>query len=359
MPSFALRSFPRFLSLSAISAALCLAQTTASQSGGRLSIVTSNADQSAKVEVRGATTRLFGFAGLPDGQAYVNLTGITVQTGSGNDKIEFDIESSASLDIAAWNGTGPSETTVKWKIQAGSLSPAANIVVNGTPLGSNKINIEVDNESNSASVSIDAGVATETAAKINSSGNSNFLRTTFAASAPKTSLEVNSGAAALELDIRSAALNSNDELIYKINQSRAGTVSANWNLDSGAGDDKIEALLTTSGSTVTHRGSIVSRAGNDTVLVETDAFATISGLTLNGGAGDDHLSQIVKGRFQMSQTLGTTLLGGDGTDYLTLETNTGIFGTGLPRDINPIINCGAGSDFFKVFGQIIACEARF
>ncbi len=349
----------KFLALSSLSAVLCFSQTTATVVGGRLSVVTSAADQSAKVEVRGGTTRLFGFAGLPDGQTYVNLTGIAVQTGAGSDKIEFDIESPNSLDISANNGTGPAETSVKWKLQAGGMTPSANIAISGAPSGASKVNVEVDNESNSASIGIDAGTATEVAAKVNSSNTSSFLRTAFNAAAPKTSLEINSAASALELDIRAGALASNDELTYKVSQSRAATISANWNVDGGAGDDKIEASLSTSGSTVTHRGSFFGRGGNDFIKVETDGFATVTGLTINGGLGDDQLEQVVKGRFQMSQTLGTTMIGADGTDYLTLSTDTGIFGTGLPNDINPIINCGAGSDFFKAFGQIIGCEARF
>ncbi|MBL8217259.1 MAG: hypothetical protein JNK87_41445 [Bryobacterales bacterium] len=69
--------------------------------------------------------------------------------------------------------------------------------------------------------------------------------------------------------------------------------------------------------------------------------------------------QTIQGRFQNSQTLQTAMFGGPGNDKLALSTDTGIFGTGLPNDTFPSIDCGLGNDLFQAFGLIRGCEARF
>lgn len=47
-----------------------------------------------------------------------------------------------------------------------------------------------------------------------------------------------------------------------------------------------------------------------------------------------------------------------GGDILVSTTDTGIFGTGLPNDLFPIIDCGPGNDRFNASGEILSCEAR-
>ena len=102
-----------------------------------------------------------------------------------------------------------------------------------------------------------------------------------------------------------------------------------------------------------------SFAGNDFLKFETEGAATVSGLVLNGGDGNDEIAQLFKGPLQLSQTLGTQLFGAAGDDRLTLATDTAIRGTGLPNDLIPLVNCGAGVDGFSAFGRIVGCESRF
>ncbi len=111
-----------------ILAASASAQTAVSVSGGRLSLTTPSGDQSVKVEVSGSgLARVFGFPGIADGTPYGGLSGVSVTTGAGNDKVEFELLSAQSFDIRVDTGAGPAETKVKWKILAGGLAPAANI----------------------------------------------------------------------------------------------------------------------------------------------------------------------------------------------------------------------------------------
>ncbi len=196
------------------------------------------------------------------------------------------------------------------------------------------------------------------AAKVVSSNRSDFLRVGFSATAPKTALEVISAADSLETEVRGGPGGTSDELVYKIVQDRMGVVSAVWEIDAGAGNDKVEALVDAPGSAVTLRGAIQARSGNDLVKVETNAFSATTGLMISGGPRSDNLLQTVEGRFQASQTLQTVMQGGDGNDELVLTTDTGIFGTGLPNDLFPIINCGPGTDSFNAFGNIRGCELR-
>lgn len=349
----------QFAAATAILAFSASAQTSVSVSGGRLSLTTPSGDQSVKVEVSGSgLARVFGFPGIADGTPYGGLSGVTVTTGAGNDKVEFELLSSQSFDVRVDTGVGSAETKVKWKILAGGFAPAANIAVSGIEGQTRLVEVDLESESNRAAVSIDTGSANQVAAKVISSNASEFLRVAFAAAAPRTSLEVGSNASALEVDVRGGATPAADELAYKVLQSRRAEVSVNWAIDTGAGEDKVDALVSASGSNVTQRGTVLTRAGNDTVQFETDAFSTVTGLTINGGPGADLLAQVIKGRFQSSQTLRTLMLGGDGDDQLILTTDTGIFGTGLPNDTFPLIDCGLGIDRFDAFGLIRACESR-
>jgi hypothetical protein len=334
------------------------AQTAVQLSGGFLNITAPSTNQSVKVEIRGGETRLFGFPGIADGQAYQGLLGVSLATGAGNDKVEFDIQSPFSFDIRINTGNGDSETLVKWEILPGATTPLANLEVRSGTGAVRKVILELESEATAASFQIDAGSPTELQTKVISSNTSDRLRVAFAGTSPKTQFEVTSAASSLDVDVRGGGTPAADDLIYKIVQTRPADVALNWSLDAGASDDKLDAIVSAPGSTVTQRGSVFGRAGNDFLRFETEAFSTVTGLTLNGGAGSDELAQVLKGRFQNSQTLQTLLLGGDGDDILILTTDTGIFGTGLPNDLFPIIDCGPGNDRFQAFGLIRSCEAR-
>lgn len=336
------------------------AQTAAIVSGGRLSLTTPGRDQSVKVEVSGSgLARVFGFPGIADGTPYGGLSGVSVTTGSGNDKVEFEILTAHSFDVRIDTGFGAAESKVKWRILSGGVGPAANIAIAGAEGQSRLVGVEIESQSNQAAVSIDAGSATDVAAKVVSPNASDSLRVAFGATAPKASLELESSASALEVDVRGGATAGADELVYKITQNRRAEVNVNWAIDTGGGADKVEASITAPGSNVTHRGSVLTRAGNDTVQIDTEGFSTVTGLVLNGGPGADRLAQIIKGRFQASQTLRTSMLGADGDDELILTTDTGIFGTGLPNDLFPIIDCGLGFDRHNAFGLVRpSCESR-
>jgi hypothetical protein len=334
------------------------AQTLANVTGGRLTLSTTGSNQNVKIEAISGVARVFGFAGIADGTSYGSLTGITLTTGAGQDLVEVEVSSAQSFDVRVDTGEGNSETKLKWRILGGAGMPAANFTRAGAQTGSQVLSLELESESNRAAVSVDAGGATEVGTLVKSSNVSEYLRVAFTANAPKLSFELGSAAAALDVDVRGGGTAGSDELVYKIAQSRPAQLQVNWALDALGGSDKVEAMVSAPGSTVTQRGSVLGRAGDDTLLFETDAFATITGLTLNGGPGADRLSQVLKGRYQASQTLRPTLLGGDGDDVLVLTTDTGIFGTGLPNDVFPVIDCGLGSDLFNAFGLIRGCEAR-
>ncbi|MCU0758518.1 MAG: hypothetical protein MUF07_04855 [Steroidobacteraceae bacterium] len=337
------------------------AQTLVEQAGGRLTLTTPNADQSVKVVVGPApgVASVSGFPGIADGTTYSGLTGVTVNTGAGNDLVEFDVETFESFSVQANTAGGSSERKIKWKIRPGTGTVAANVDVTGAAAGSQVSLVEVDSEANSAAVTLRTGLGSEVAAKVQSSNPTESLRVVFDAPAPKSTLEVASSANALEVDVRGGTTIAANELKYTIAQSRPATVALNWSIATSALADVVEANVAAPGSTVTQRGSVVTRAGDDLAKFETEGFGTVTGLALNGGLGNDQLLQVVKGRFQGSQTLQTVMRGAEGDDQLTLTTDTGIFGTGLPNDRFPIVDCGAGFDQFNAFGQIIGCEARF
>jgi hypothetical protein len=334
------------------------AQTSVTFSAGQLALRTNSANQQLKVEVEGTTARLFGFVGLPDGRTFTGVSGISVQTGAGNDDVEVLVQTAQSLNLQLNTGAGNSTTKVKWRILSGGAAPVADLDIASGTSGQRVVNVELESEASNAVVLIDGGQANDIAAKVSSSNFSDNLRVVFAGSAPKTQFEVGSNASALAVEVRGTGTALADELKYSIAQSRPAVVDLSWNIESGLGSDTIEAKVSASGSTVTQRGGVFGQGGDDQVLFETDAFSTVTGLTINGGAGNDNLQQIIKGRFQSSQTLQTVLAGGDGDDILVLSTDTGIFGTGLPNDTFPLLNCGPGLDRYQGFGLIRFCETR-
>lgn len=334
------------------------AQTAVNFTGGQLSLRTTSASQQLKVEVQGATARLFGFSGVPDGSPYSGVTGISLHTGAGNDDVEFLVQTAQSLSVEVNTGSGSSTTVIKWKTLAGTTSPVAAIDITSGTSGRRFVHVEVESEAPNAVVNLNAGAADDIAAKVTSSNITNTLRVAFSASAPKTQFEVSSNASLLTADVRGTGTPLPDEMKFSITQSRPAVVDLTWNIESGAASDLIEANVSASGSSVTQRGSVLGHGGDDQILFETDAFTTVTGLTLAGGAGNDKLHQIIKGRFQSSQTLQTVMTGGDGNDILLLSTDTGIFGTGLPGDTFPLLNCGPGTDQYQGFGLIRFCEIR-
>jgi hypothetical protein len=344
----------------AVIATPAYAQTIVTQTSGRLTLTTPNNDQSVKVEVGPiiGSVRVFGFPGLSDGQQYSGVSGLTVLTGAGKDAVEVVAETPASFDISIDTGTGESEAKVKWKLLAGGASNTATVDINSDTAGSQIAIVEIDSEAANSSITVRAPSASDSTTIIQSSNLSNFLSAFVQSAAPKSAVSISSSANTLQLDLRGGSSSRPNELSYAIAQARSGAVSVNWGLTGSGADDKIEAKVSAPGSAVTQRGNIRSFAGSDLIQFETEAFSTISGLTLNGGDGNDFLLEIIKGRLQLSQTLQTRLLGGAGDDELTLTTDTGIFGTGLPNDLTPLIDCGAGVDRFNAFGLIRNCESR-
>ena len=86
---------------------------------------------------------------------------------------------------------------------------------------------------------------------------------------------------------------------YTFAQTVSANIAVNWNLLTGAVDDKIEAKLSAPNSTIIQRGLIRTGSGNDSVLIESEGFSTVFGQTVNGGAGDDELSIITKRGFRL------------------------------------------------------------
>ncbi len=356
---------PSLLSL-AVAALLPLsahANTSVELTGGRLHLITPNGDQNLKIEVGPGpgSARVFGFPGLADGTEYFDVMGITLITGAGRDSVEFDIEAAQDLDVRVDTQGGEALAKVIWDIRpvdpAGTTAASLSLAATGGTLSSAVVDVLSD--ADKALVSIDTGTAAEVSGKVISPNASEFLGVSFRSAAAKTSFEVGSGASALELDVVGGQAAATNELSYVISTSvPRAAVLANWSIQTGSRPDKVEAKIAAPGSDVTHRGSIDVRGGNDFVLVETDAFRTVTGLVLRGEAGSDALAQIIKGRFQASQALQARMIGGAGDDELILTTDTGIFGTGLPNDLFPVINCGDGADRYNAFGRIVSCETR-
>lgn len=353
------------ISLFAVSATLmaiapAYAQTVVTQSGGRLTLATPGDDQSVKIEVgpNAGAVRVFGFPGLADGQQYSGVTGLSVLTGAGKDFVEIAAQTPQNFDIAIDTASGDSEAIVKWKVLSGGASSSATVDLNSDPSGTQIAVVEIDSEAQNAFVTVRAPSATDSTLKVQSSNASTFLRAFLESGARKSVVDVSSSASTTQLDLRGGSASGANEGAYTIQQARPGAVNVNWAVSGSAADDKVEAKLSAAGGTVVQRGFARGLGGSDLIQFETEALSTTTGLAINGGDGNDFLREIVKGRFQLSQTLQTRLLGGNGDDELTLTTDTGIFGTGLPNDLIPVINCGAGIDRFNAFGQIIGCESR-
>jgi hypothetical protein len=337
------------------------AQTTVSQLNGRLALTTpATGAQNVKVEVGPAAgaARVFGFPGLADGTTFNGVLALRLATGSGPDQVELDVQAPQSLDVQVDTGAGDAITLVKWKVLAGVDRAAIGLDIDSIAGGTQLASIEVDSEVRDLAVTIDTGNAREVSAKVLSDDQSDFLGVRFTATAPKTAVEVTSAAASADLDFLGTHPAGFNEVKYSVAQTRPAALAVHWDVTLGGGADTFEGKIAAPGSTVTMTGTVRGGGDNDLLLVESDASATVTGLTLNGGAGNDQLGQIVKGYFQLSQTLRATLLGGGGDDALVLTTDTAIRGTGLPNDQVPLVDGGLGFDLYNAFGLIRGCEGR-
>lgn len=336
------------------------AQTIVDLTNGRLSLTTPNSDQSVRVEVGPSpgVARVYGFPGLRDGRAFGGVTGITLVTGAGQDAVELAIQAAQSLDVRVDTQGGDAVTTVLWDLLSSVQNANASLALAATGGRMGLATVELTSDVEDARISLDTGPAIEVATKLSSPNHSSFLGLDFRSAATKLTLDVGSAASTLEIALRGGKTATASELSHTISQSVPATVSLDWNLQTGNRADTVVATIAAPGSTVTHRGLVNTAGGNDRLQVETDAFGTVTGIELRGGGGADLLSQVVKGRFLASQTLQTRVFGGAGDDELVLTTDTGIYGTGLPNDLFPVINCGDGTDRFNAFGRIISCESR-
>lgn len=339
-------------------AGLAHAQTTVSLTGGRLTLTTNNMDQNVKVEMKEGPglARVFGFQGIPDGTAYTGVAAVTVNTGSGRDQVQLDIQSSTGLDVRINTGAGDLESKVQWKLLPGAAS--ASVVFTGSPSPVQKIEAEFDNESAGASINLDAGVAGEVTGKVLSDDLTSSLDVGFAARGAKTSFELTSNAASLDVRLRGTHAAAGSEVKHVIGQLRPASVRVSKDLTLSGGSDTLESKIAAPGSNVTLLGVVRAGGGDDRVLVESEGAGTVNGLRIEGGAGSDLLSNQTKGFFQLSQTVGASIFGGPGDDILILTTDTAIRGTGLPNDVQAIIDGGDGFDLFNAFGLIRNCEGR-
>ncbi|MFN0023208.1 MAG: hypothetical protein ACKVS5_04840 [Parvularculaceae bacterium] len=349
-----------FLLVSAmsLSSASVLAQTVVTQSAGRMTVTTPNADQSVKIEVGplAGTVRLFSFPGIVDGAQFSGVSGLTVQTGSGFDKVEAKVDLAQSFDLRIDTGSGDSENKVVWEMQPGAA--AATIDIASATTGRQLASVEVESDASRAAVTMRAPNATEFVGKVSSGNTSDFMRAVVATGAAKSSFDLTAEAGALEVMASGGNSAAANELKYVITQKRPAPVSTVWDIRGSNLTDKIEIKTSANGATATQTGLVRGFGGDDFIQMESEAFSTVTGMSFVGDAGADQISQFIKGRFQNSQTLQSSLSGNDGDDVLVSTTDTGIFGTGLPNDREQIIDCGAGNDRFNAFGVIISCESR-
>jgi len=348
------------LAFSLLATANAHAQTAVSVVNGHLSLTTPNTPQNVKVEV-GPTVgeaRVYGFSGIPDGARYRDIVSVHLRTSNSIDKVEFDIQSSQNLAIRVDTRAGEAETKIKWKILPGVAAAVASVdLVSVTGVGQ-KAEIEIDSEVSNATVSVNTGNYMDTATRIVADDPSSFLAVRLNGRAPKAAWEIVSAAPVVDVDWLGSHSIGEGEIKFLLNQVVRADVSLLFDVGLSTGNDLLEAKIEAPGSTVILGGAIRGQAGSDRVLVEPTAFSTTSGLDLLGGTGNDELSLLVKGRFQLSQELGVLLAGGDGDDRLILTTDTGIFGTGLPNDLIPVINGGSGFDLHQGFGSILNTEGR-
>lgn len=341
-------------------AGTALAQTQVSRVGGALTLTTNNTDQNVKVELKGGVTRLFGFQGLADGQSYTGITAITVNTGTGRDEIQFDIEHASSLTVRANFGSGEALNKTQWKVTPGQQNVNADFAISSTAspaLQLAEVNFDVESLG-TTSIAINTGNMQNAVTKVIGDDPSQALNVAFASRAPLTNFELVSAAPALNVSLSGTHAGTLNEVKYGITQLRAGVANVSANTTLGNGSDKLEGKISTPGSQTRLTGNINAGGGDDLVLWEVEGSSSVIGASVSGGAGNDFLTIGVKGRYQLSQTLGASLFGNDGDDFLVLTTDTAIVGTGLPNDVNPVIDGGNGFDLYNAFGIIRNCEGR-
>jgi hypothetical protein len=356
--------FSKLLSAAVVAAlaGTATAQTAVTLAGGRLTLTTPGTDQNVKVEMKEGpgVARVFGFPGVAEGTVYTGVSAVTVNTGAGRDEVQFDIEQPGSLDVRANTGAGDALSKVQWKVTRGGAGPVTAGLTLGSAAGGLQLaEVKFDVEfGGRTQINVDTGNAGEQNTEVNADDPAEFLGVNFNSRASKSTLGVTAAAPTVSVGLRGVHTAPLNELKYELKQLSTGSIAVSADVRTGGGDDKIEAKVSTMASAALLTGVVETGAGNDAAIFEVEGASNVFGLSLRGGAGNDFLSILSKGPFQLSQTVGVSIRGGDGDDFLILKTDSFIRGTGLPNDVTPVIDGGAGFDLFDAFGQILNCEGR-
>lgn len=313
-----------FVSSLFAAALIASANAQATFIAGSLSIVTPNTDDEFTVEIGPVAGRvqIFGAAGVPDGQVFLGVTSIAINTRGGYDKVlvRSEVANPPSLNIVT--GLGDSELDLDFVIPP-VASALSTVRVSGGPT-LDKVIVRL----NSAAQTLTTNWAVDL-------GNG-----------------LNEGLVFVESPSASQALNFNFNLVggngidrwEAIALSQAARV--NWSASGrfGAGNDELQLKGTGNGSSVAaFSGSVDMGLGDDFLNLDMseNASAALNG-TWATGAGADTATVTTTGNLLGTGTLNT----GDGNDKAIINAFR-ITGS-------PSVQMGAGDDLLEMLSNQIA-----
>ena len=322
--------------------------------GGVLLISTNNAQQQIEFNVGpvpGEVT-VSGVSTIPSGQVFTGVTAIDLTTGRAQDYVEFRIFTAAAPSIRVNTGLGNSDVKFIYDLPFSTEAASSLVEVFGSS-GEDKVDFLVESRAASfaAEWSVNAGANNnEITASVNSPELSDSLAINLNGTATtgvdKLELAVIHNAASAEINF-GGALGGNTDFASLIVDGLDGALTADTalNVDLGTGIDGANVEIISRGGEYNTSGQILGGDGGDTLVFKQEEGVGTVDLTLDGGAGNDLLDMFMKG--QISGT--PRLLGGAGNDELKLVVDG-------PQLATPFLDGGAGFDIAIGFGTIVNVE---
>lgn len=319
---------------------------------GVLELVTSNGQQQIEVEVGpvAGEVRVSGIAGVSGSTTFTGVTAIDLRTGRAQDFVEFRIFAAEIPAITVNTGAGDSDVKFIYATPFTLLPVSSDVtVIGGT--GNDKVAFEVISEADDFTavwaVNHGAGENEASASVLSEMATTSLsLDMTYNGGNGKDKLEfvTITSAAATELRYAGTMRGGEDSAIFSAEELEPGSMTQDFSITLGDGDDVAEAITVLRGGTGTLSGALAGGRGGDVLKMLFEGDGSTS-LVLNGNGGNDELDSEYKG----AVTGAPSLLGGSGNDKLKIVAEQ-------PGLMVPFINGGPGFDEAIGFGRIVNVE---
>lgn len=333
-------------------AAPAMAQGTAVQVGGSLTITTGAAQDDFSVIVGpvAGEVLIFGIPNVTEGVPFVGVTEINISTGLQEDKVRVETFSEVIPTVRINTGEGNGLVEIEMTVPPALLPVVSNLSIVGGG-AEDRVYARINSLANNlrANWGINGGNGLNESSIIvestqRSAGVGLNLDARGGLGQDKFQVDFFTATQVVDYFLTGLTGAGDDEINLNVFNDRPATVRTNFRVDMGAGLDKLQGNLVALNGTSSLSGAILGGDGNDIIDFNCESNV-IGGLLMDGGNGNDYtklnITQALRGVPRQN--------GGAGDDLMEL------FVQGA-RLATPQIDGGPGFDIFNGFGNTVNVE---